>query len=282
MSRRRNQRRPEQINLLRTTVRPEHSRKIYEQMLTWSAVVIAMILAVGLTLHFGLTILLDHAIFHNSRYALKTIEIEPHDHFSTFQIRQAAGLEPGENLWQINLALASQQLETLPYVSSAKIERHFPDKIVIHIHERVPVAKLVALSLQSNQPETFYLDHAGYVLKPRAGENLLLLPRIVGLPSAEFDSGMQVDQPALASALTILDALNASSLHDTIDIQIIDLTQPLFIRMVTTQQMNITFRLDCVSQQLLRLQQILAGIDNHAIRNIDLSIDNYTPLTFYN
>ena len=61
-------------------------------------------------------------------------------------------------------------LEQLPYVSSARVERQFPDHVTIHIQERVPVAKISGLNVDINTRETFYLDRDCIVLTPRADE----------------------------------------------------------------------------------------------------------------
>ena len=95
-----------------------------------------MVVAVGVALHYGINVLLDHVLYHNPRYVLAKIDIEPAGHFSTYTIRQAAGLEPGQNLWALNLPQITRDVEKLPYVSTAKVERHFPDRVVIRILER--------------------------------------------------------------------------------------------------------------------------------------------------
>ena len=67
----------------------------------------------------------------------------------------------------MNLPQIARDLEKLPYVSVAQVERHFPDTIAIHITERVPMVKIVGLSVDSDTRETFYLDRDRFVLKPR-------------------------------------------------------------------------------------------------------------------
>jgi cell division septal protein FtsQ len=197
-------------------------------------------------------------------------------------IRQAAGLEPGENLWTLNLRQITRDLEKLPYVSSAKVERHFPDKITITIKERVPVVKIVGLNVDLNTREVFYLDRQCVVLKPRPDETVPLLPEITGLSDAELDPGSKLDQPSLSKAMEILDAIDHSSLHTTIDIRTINLSDPLAISMITRQDMQIVFRSDYIDQQLQRLLQIVNYPDfqNRQIRSVDLTPDTNVPVTF--
>jgi cell division protein FtsQ len=223
-------------------------------------------------------------LYTNPRYALNKIDIEPRDHFSPRQIRQAAGLEPGENLWSLTRRQITLDLEKLPYVSSAKVERRFPDTVSILIHERVPVVKIVGLNIDLGTRETFYLDRDGVVLKPRDDDAVPLLPEVIGLTDAEdeLEPGKVLDQTSLTRALQIMDAIEHSRLNTMIGIRTIDLSNPLSITMVTRQEMTITFRLDYIDQQLQRLQQIVDYPDfqQRQIRTVDLTPDNNVPVTF--
>ena len=277
--------RQKQINILHTNTRKRHSQKQVVQVVGWCSLVLAMIVAVGIGLHLGINLVLDQVLYSNPRYSLNEIDIEPHGRFSERVIRQAAGLEEEkQNLWTLNLPQIRQNLEKLPYVSSAKIERHFPDKIIIFITERVPVVKIVGQNIDLGTRETFYLDRDGIVLKPREDETDQQLPEVVGLtdPGTEMEPGMKLEQSGLESALQILDAIDHSKLHTVIDIRTINLKDPLSITMVTTQDMSITFRLDCIDQQLLRLTEVFHDYDGQprAIRTIDLTPDRNDPITF--
>ncbi len=276
--------RQKQINILHTTTTKQHSQKQIAQVAVWCSLVLAIIVATGATLHFGINFVLDRVLYTNPRYVLNKIEIEPRGHFSERQIRLAAGLEPGENLWSLNLRQIKVDLEKLPYVSNAKVERHFPDTVSIIIHERVPVVKIAGLNIDLGTRETFYLDRDGVVLKPRQDETVPLLPEVIGLTDAqdELEPGKVLEQTSLTRALQIMDAIEHSRLNTMIGIQTIDLSNPLSITMTTRQSMTITFRLDCIDQQLQRLLQIVDYPDfqTRQIRTVDLTPDNNVPVTF--
>jgi cell division protein FtsQ len=262
MNRRRtNRTRQRQINILHTTARKRHSQRRAAQVAGWCGLVLAVIVVAGVALRVGLGLLLNYALYDNPHYDLKRIDIEPEGHFTPHSICQAAGLDTRQkqNLWGLNLPRIAKDLEKLPYVSSAQVERHFPDRVTIHITERVPVVKIVGLTVDQGAPETFYLDRDCVVLKPRDDEEVSQLPEI-------------------------LDAIKGNSqLNTSIDIRSIDLSQPLSITMTTTQQTQITFRLDYIDQQLQRLQQILDhyGNDERALHTVDLTPERYVPVTFY-
>ena len=278
----RSRNRQKQVNILHTTTHKRHSQKQILQMIGWCGLVIVMIIAVSTALNFGITFALSHVLYKNPRYVLNKIEIEPRGRFTERLVRQAAGLEPGQNLWTLNLRQIAHDLEKLPSVSSATVERHFPDRITIHINERVPVVKIVGLNIDLGTREIFYLDRQCVVLKPREDETVPLMPEIIGLSDAELEPGKKLDRPTLTRALEILDAIDHSRLRTTIDIRTVNLSDPLSITMMTRQDMSITFRLDCVDQQLQRLLQIVEYPDfqSRQIRSVDLTPDLNVPVTF--
>jgi cell division protein FtsQ len=274
--------RPKQFNILHTTPASKPSRKQIAQIIGWCALVLAMIIVVGVAFHFGVAFVLDRVLYNNPRYALQQIEVEPRDRFSPRLIRQAAGLEPGMNLWSLNLRQIAFDLESIPNVASARVERHFPNRITITITERVPVVKIEGINIDLGTKETFYLDRNCVVLKPRPDDVQPALPQVTGLTDAELEPNAQLDRPILARALEILDGINHSELHTVIDVTRIDLSDPLAIRMETHQGMTITFRLDYIDQQLQRLQQIVKYADEQqkTLSTVDLTPDVNVPITF--
>jgi cell division septal protein FtsQ len=281
----RNRTRQKQINLLHTTVRKRHSREQVFGVAAWSTGIMAALLLLAFGLHVGIGFVASHLLYQNPRYALKRIEIQPTGTFFAHSICQAAGIETGQNLWTLDLGRITNDLEKLPYVSSARVERHFPDKLSIYLHERQPVVKIVGINTDLGTRETFYLDRDCMVLKPREGERVPpVMPEIIGLTNAELQPGTQVDEDTLRRALEILDAIDkCDELHNSISIRSIDLSQPLSITMTTTNDLSITFRLDYIDQQVSRLQQIFETFvdkQQRTLRTVDLTPNMNVPITF--
>ena len=121
MNRRRvNRTRQKQINILHTTTRKRHSQQLVSRYVGWGSLILLMTVVVGVALRVGLGALLNYALYDNPHYVLQKIDIEPEGHFNTHSIRQAAGLETGQNLWTLDLPQIAKDLEKLPCVSSAR------------------------------------------------------------------------------------------------------------------------------------------------------------------
>jgi hypothetical protein len=282
----RNRTRQKQINLLHTGVRKRHSRQQFAGVVLWSTGIMTLLVVIAFGLHLAIGVVAGRLLFDNPRYALKKIDIEPEGHFVSRSIRQAAGIDYGQNLWTLDLRQVRDGLERLGYISSAKVERHFPDRMVIHLVERQPVVKIVGINTDFGTRETFYLDRDCMVLKPRDGEVVPPnMPEVIGLTNAELEPGMQLDVDTLRRALEILDAIDRTEeLHNSISIRSIDLSQPLSIKMTTTRDLAITFRLDYVDQQMVRLQKIFETFvdkEQRTLRTVDLTPNINVPVTFY-
>lgn len=57
-------------------------------------------------------------------------------------IVDASGLEPGQRILWVRMSAAERQIEKIPGVADAVAERQLPATVVIHITERVPLARL--------------------------------------------------------------------------------------------------------------------------------------------
>ena len=58
------------------------------------------------------------------------------------EVVHASGLEPGERILWVRLSAAERRIERIPAVADAVAERELPATVVIHVRERVPLARL--------------------------------------------------------------------------------------------------------------------------------------------
>ena len=147
--------RQKQINILHTTTRKRHSQKQVMQMAVWCSLVLAMIVAVGAGLHFGIAMALDRVLYTNPRYALNKIEIEPRGHFS--EHAHPPGRGPRAGTKSLDLEPASNHAR--PGKTALCFQREgrapFPGHGHHRHHERVPVVKIVGLNIDLGTRETF-------------------------------------------------------------------------------------------------------------------------------
>lgn len=72
--------------------------------------------------------------------AVRTVQVDGARTLSAADVRDAAGLTTGTPLLKVDVDAAAARVRRLPQVASASVARGWPDRIVVTVTERVPVA----------------------------------------------------------------------------------------------------------------------------------------------
>ena len=103
------------------------------------------------------------------------------------EILNSANINLGVNIFRINDFSIIKQIESLPYIKSAKLYRSFPSTIIIKYEEREPYAIVKYL-------ESFaVIDKFSYVLEIKKENDLPNLPIIYGLDSEDCIVGKKLE-----------------------------------------------------------------------------------------
>ncbi|MBX7198174.1 MAG: FtsQ-type POTRA domain-containing protein [Rhodospirillaceae bacterium] len=107
---------------------------------------------------------------------LQKLTVEGRDMTSREDLLAAVDAERGTPILAIDMAKARAQIEALPWVKSAKLERHLPDAVRIEIEERTPYA------LWQQDKRYFLVDRDGkpIIEVPEVDAAAQSLPMIVG------------------------------------------------------------------------------------------------------
>jgi len=73
-------------------------------------------------------------------FRVDDISVIGRDKTSSAQLLSVLGIKRGDAIVSIDLAAARHRLEAIPWVRTATIERRLPDRIMLSITERVPIA----------------------------------------------------------------------------------------------------------------------------------------------
>ena len=150
------------------------------------------------------------------------------------QLCSRIGLEPGINLFSLNLRTLRRRLECIPNIASAEVRRVPPDTIEIKIEERIPRAVL------GNPRSPFVVDEHCVVI-PRtesmAEKEKLRLPVVSGISLKKLQPGSA--EPRLQRALDLI----MVTLRGFPDIRILQLSidRPGFFDLRMTYRENILY-----------------------------------------
>jgi cell division protein FtsQ len=91
------------------------------------------------------------------------VQVEGNREVSVADVRAVFGEDIGRNLFFIPVRERQQQLQTLPWVERASVERLLPNQVRVHVTERVPVA------FAQDGDSMMLVDRHGVLLTPPTG-----------------------------------------------------------------------------------------------------------------
>ena len=234
---------------------------------------------------FGAKRALNALFFANADYALKTIEVTSDGNLSRETILHTADIGEGQNIFSIDLPKVQEKLGSLPQVEESRIQRILPNKLVISVQERRPVAWVAPPDTNSasfNYENAYLLDRRGILLKTKSlAPEYLGLPLIVGVDTKNCQAGQPLGQDEVKAALDLIRA-SAEILQGRLQFQSIDVSKGYSLVATDKQRASITFSTDEIESQLHRLETVLNYCDknNRELQTVNLMAQRNVPVTF--
>ncbi len=107
-------------------------------------------------------------------FTIKEVNVNTGQHVSREDVLKLAGIREGRNIFSFHLAEAIQGVEFHPWVKSVSVRRQLPDRVLIELEERTPIAIVAMDSL-------YYLDEDLEIFKKVVPADSLDFPVITGL-----------------------------------------------------------------------------------------------------
>ena len=127
------------------------------------------------------------------------IKVEGRETTDRDTILAALGARPGSPILAMSPSRAKEQLETLPWVRSAVVERRLPDTLYVRLVERKPLA------LWQHGGKLELIDREGAVIPVNRLDRFAKLPLVVGPTAASHAAellDMLASEPDLSSRVT--------------------------------------------------------------------------------
>jgi len=138
-----------------------------------------------------------YVLARSSVFEVREIIVTGNTSLSRENIVLAAGINPGENIFKLDLKSAAEKIKVISMIKSVDMSRHLPRTVEIIVEERKPVALLPVDSgfIQVD-------DEGFYIQKGNVGLNGL--PVITGLEFEAPSPGGQVKSEKLGTALEVV------------------------------------------------------------------------------
>ncbi|MEO7300337.1 MAG: FtsQ-type POTRA domain-containing protein [Verrucomicrobiota bacterium] len=256
----------------------------------------------GLSMVFALVVILfvfwrggewvlNCLIYKNEAFAIRQIEVETDGVIAAEHFRHWAMVKPGQNLLALDLARVKRDLELVPYVRSAAIERALPRTLRLRFSEREPIAQVVTMqlgALGAYEQVIYHLDETGFVMTPlhprfRAAPIAVQIepvPIISGINPRDVRPGRRLESLQVRAALELIVQFDRSPMAGLAELQRVNVATPEVLEVFTSQGSQITFSLNPFVRQLNRWRLIYDQFQKQgkAIATLDLSIANEVPL----
>lgn len=233
---------------------------------------------------------LNTFLYKNKAFAIEQVEVKTDGVISPDQLRRWCGVKPGQNLLALDLTRVKRDLELVPLIQSAAVERVLPHTLRVRVAEREPVAQVYVPQPRQDgrgyDMTLFHLDKDGYVMLPLDPRQRSApahvderFPTIGGMNAAELRPGRQIDSPQLRAALELIALFEQSPISSAVELQRIDLSSPGILQATTAQRSEITFSMNDIEQQLRRWNEIYEQGKkfNKNIASLDLAVTNNIP-----
>lgn len=230
-------------------------------------------------------------IYENPTFAIHQIEVETDGNLGWQQVTRLGGLEAGQNIFSVDLDRVKRDLELNPLIAAAQVEREWPNRVRITLHERVPMAQICVQPFGEARrgkpdPIVFYIDKHGVIMAAAqynaSAKNLRPLPALTGVKLADLRVGKPVQSPQVYAALELLREREVSTVGVRLDVERIDLSRSDTLALITRTGETISFDPRHVTQGLRRLGVIMADAQRNqlALLTVDLTVQQHVPVTF--
>jgi hypothetical protein len=233
--------------------------------------------------------LLSRLVYENPAFAIHQIDAQTDGVLALEQIRRWAGVKLDDNLLALDLARVRRDLEAIPNIKSAAIERSLPHTLRIRISEREPIAQFAFPKPRSTNlwdKGVYLLANDGMVMLPlephqKAVPNAApeALPALIGVPADTLRPGRRVESLQVRAALRLIEVFARSSMAGLVDVKQIDLSVPNVLNVATAQHSDVLFGFNDLEGQLRRWRAVheYGQRSGKYVAWMDLSVANNIP-----
>jgi cell division septal protein FtsQ len=136
-------------------------------------------------------------VTHAPHFAVHALRFSPTQHVTSSELALRAGVEPGTNLFAVDLTALEHDVSQEPWVARVRARRELPATISVEVVERVPACVVVLGGL-------YLADRDGVVFKRATTDEAAGLPVVTGIERDVYLEETERAQNQLRAALDLL------------------------------------------------------------------------------
>ncbi|MDY7104522.1 MAG: FtsQ-type POTRA domain-containing protein, partial [Actinomycetota bacterium] len=185
------------------------------------------------------------------------------------EVLAAAGIDPGEQMLDLDLAEARGRVERLPWVEGARLSRSWPGTVRIVVTERTPIAQIA-----DDAGAWYKLDVTGRILDRTtapAGDLYTVAGVVEGaVPGGHLATGA-------SRPLAVLDSLGPAAAGRVSHVRYVDDDQ---VELVLLPEGSVRFgEVDEVDEKIVALETVLVRVDDTCLDTIDVRVPDAPVVT---
>lgn len=187
-------------------------------------------------------------------FRVREVEIEGYRKISKDTLLSLVTVEGMPNLFTLRLREVAKRLESHPWIDHVKVRKVFPNKILIHVEERKPIAIL-------QLDEFYYIDHKGVIFSRVGDRDEYNFPFLTGLTRDVFEKDPAEANRLITKAIELLriaDRERASPLEEISEVHM-EKTSGLYC-FTQTEGLEVRLGWDQFGEKLKRLSLIWSDL----------------------
>lgn len=201
-------------------------------------------------------------------FAIREIQVEGNAQLENIDVRRAAGLQIGSNIFEVSPEDARNHLLQHPWVEKAEVYRRLPGRVRIELVERKPVA-LVALD------QLYLVSARGAVFKRLGVDDPVDLPVITGIASERFYDDLDYRTEVLLGSMALLQDYEGAGLAKREPVSEIHFDGANGVELfIGADGMNVRLGNGQQRQKLRRLRRVLERLEREKTRPSYVYLDN--------
>lgn len=270
-------------------MRSSQRRKLRLRRVVFGIAIPLFVLFVAYVVWRGGDAMLRRLVYENPAFAIHQVDVQTDGVLSLEQIRRWAGVRLQDNLFALDLSRVQRDLESIPVIQSAAIERVLPHTLKIRVVEREPVAQVLIPQPNATnlwQKVVLLVAEDGTIMLPLASHQRAQpavpmdpLPLLFGIPGADLRPGRRVETSQAQAALKLMTVFERSPMAGLVEIRHIDVSVPNVLQVATAQSSDILFGINDLEAQLRRWRAVhdYGQRQGKYLRWMDLSVANNVP-----
>jgi cell division protein FtsQ len=196
-------------------------------------------------------------------FQIKEISVRGLRELTEKDVLASAGVKPAQNLLAINTDAVIRRVSANQWVESIYVGRELPDKLVLEVKERTPLA----LVKQDN--DFCLMDAKGFVFKKLGKSDEVDLPIITGVDEKE-----EIKSQLLLGTLNLLKTVSKSSQYAYLGtVSEVHVDNVFGLSLISSTGLYLKLGTTDFENKLKQLKLVLADLENRGMKNGYLCID---------